>query len=291
LVGARLYLPYEARASPFLPSQKKGGVSLRLKTSRVAVPLAAVAVGLTTVAFAVAAAPQQMRFNSGAKVRILAPSRQATIRRNAVPTAVSITNFRLDCALAGTANRKGVGHYHIELDHVLVNMFCAKRTSISMLNVAPGKHTLIFLPAANNHAEDKKAEKKVGFVYKPTHALPRAKPLSFPGKPSVRIVSPKNGATVHGGFNLTVAVSNFRLSCALYGKAPVKGWGHWHANVDTTTQGMMGMGTMLGMSCAKTFHVSLAGIKPGKHRFFAILEDNIHAPTIGAQAVVSVNVR
>jgi hypothetical protein len=253
--------------------------------------LAAASIGLTAVALAVAAAPQQMTFDSGAKVRILAPTSHATVRQNAVSTAVSITRFRLDCALAGTANRKGVGHYHIELDHSLINMFCAKRTSISMLNVAPGKHTLIFLPAANDHAEDKKAEKQVGFVYKPTHALTRAKPLSFPAKPSVRIVSPTDGATVRGGFDLTVAVRNFRLSCALYGKAPVKGYGHWHANVDTTSKGMMGMGTMLGMSCAKTFHVSLAGIKPGKHRFFAILEDNLHAPTIGAQAAVSVTVR
>jgi hypothetical protein len=264
---------------------------LRLKRSRIAVAVAVAVAGLTTVAFAVAAAPQQMIFKSGAKVRILAPTPRTAVRRNAVPTDVSITHFRLDCRLAGTANRKGVGHYHIELDHSLINMFCAKRTSISMLNVAPGKHTLIFVPAANDHAEDKKAEKQVSFVYKPSRALPRAKPLSFPGKPSVRIVSPKNGATVHGGFDFTVAVKNFRLSCALYGKANVKGYGHWHANVDTTSKGMMGMGTMLGMSCAKTFHVSLAGIKPGKHRFIAILEDNTHAPTIGAQAAVSVTVR
>ena len=264
---------------------------MRLKTSRIAVPVAASLIGVATVALPVAAAPQQQTYRSGAKVSILAPTPQATVRRNAVPTAVSIKNFRLKCALAGTANRKGVGHYHIELDHSLINMFCAKRTSISMLNVARGKHTLIFLPAANDHAEDKKAEKKVSFVYKPTRPLPRAKPLSFPGKPAIRIVSPKNGATVHGGFDFTVAVRNFRLSCALYGKASVKGYGHWHANVDTTTQGMMGMGTMLGMSCAKTFHVSLAGIKPGKHRFIAILEDNTHAPTIGAQAAVSVTVR
>jgi len=262
-----------------------------LKTSRLAVAVAAALVALTTVALALAAAPQQMIFNSGAKVRVLAPTSQATLRRNAASTAVSITNFRLNCALAGTANRKGVGHYHIELDHSLINMFCAKRTSVSMLNVAPGKHTLIFLPAANDHAEDKKAEKKVSFVYKPTRALPRAKPLSFPGKPSIRIVSPRNGATVHGGFDFTVGVRNFRLSCALYGKAPVKGYGHWHANVDATTKGMMGMGTMLGMSCAKTFHVSLAGIKPGKHRFIAILDNNLHAPTIGTQATVNVTVR
>ena len=264
---------------------------MRLKRSRIVVAIAAAVAGLTAVAFAVAAAPQQMIFKSGANVRVLGPTAQSTVRQNAVSTDVSITHFRLNCGLAGTANRTGVGHYHIELDHSLINMFCAKRTSISMLNVAPGKHSLIFVPAANDHAEDKKAEKQVSFVYKPARALPRAKPLSFPGKPSLRIVSPKDGATVHAGFDFTVAVENFRLSCALYGKANVKGYGHWHANVDTTSKGMMGMGTMLGMSCAKTFHVSLAGIKPGKHRFIAILEDNTHAPTVGAQAAVSVTVR
>jgi hypothetical protein len=55
--------------------------------------------------------------------------------------------------------------------------------------------------------------------------------------------------------------------------------------------GMMGMGTMLGMSCSRSFHVSLAGIKPGQHTFIATLEDNTHAPTIGAQASVAVNVK
>ncbi len=262
---------------------------MRLNSSRIALTAVVALAGLAIATLAAAEPP--MMAHTGANVRVLKPTPSTLVTGNSVPTAVSITHFKLDCALAGTANRKGVGHYHIELDHSLINMFCAQHTSISMLDVARGKHTLAFVPAANDHAEDKKAAKTVSFLYKPSHPLPSAKPLRFPGKPSVRIVSPKNGASVHGGFAFTVAVRNFRLSCALYGKAAVKGYGHWHANVDTTSMGMMGMGTMLGMSCGKTFHVSLAGIKPGKHRFIAILEDNTHAPTIGAQASVSVNVR
>src|SRR5262249_24579350 len=148
-----------------------------------------------------------------------------------------------------------------------------------------------FIPAANDHADDLKAEKQISFTYKPSRPLSAVNPLSFPGKPSVRIVSPKPGASVHAGFNLVVAVKNFRLSCALYGKADGKGYGHWHANVDSTTMGMMGMGTMLGMSCANSFRISLAGIKPGQHTFFAILEDNTHAPSIGAQASVTLSVK
>jgi hypothetical protein len=111
------------------------------------------------------------------------------------------------------------------------------------------------------------------------------------GKPEVTIVSPRPGQTVHGSFDLLVRPKNFEFSCALFGKQDVKGYGHWHINVDSTSKGMMGMGTMLGMSCRNSFRVSLAGIRPGAHTFFAILEDDQHAPTIGAQASVPLNVR
>jgi hypothetical protein len=259
------------------------------KTKLEAAAIAALgAVSGTAVALA---APPMMTVNTGAHLKVLSPKTGTTMRGNTLSTRVSITHFKVDCRYAGTANRKGIGHYHIELDKSLINMFCSPRGSISMLDVKPGKHTVQFIPAANDHADDMKAMKQISFAYKPAHPLPAVKPLNFPAKPSVRIVSPKSGSTVHGGFNLVVAVKNFRLSCALYGKAPVKGYGHWHANVDTTKLGMMGMGTMLGMSCAKSFHVSLAGIKPGHHKFIAILEDNTHAPTIGAQASVALNVK
>jgi hypothetical protein len=135
-----------------------------------------------------------------------------------------------------------------------------------------------------------KSAQKVSFTYQPTRPLPAIKGEQK-GKPSIRILSPKPGATVHGGFDMTVKPKNFEFSCALYGKPDVPGYGHWHINVDSTTKGMMGMGTMLGMSCQRTFHVSLAGIKPGPHTFYAILEDDQHAPTPHAQAAVKLNVR
>jgi hypothetical protein len=232
-----------------------------------------------------------MMAHTGAKLEVMTPKTATTLTGNSLNTLVSVSHFKVDCRFAGTANRRGVGHYHIELDKSLVNMFCGPHGSISMLDVVPGKHTVEFIPAANDHADDMKAMRQISFTYKPAHPLPAAKPLSFPGKPSISIVSPKAGTTVHGGFDLVVAAKNFRLSCALYGKAQVKGYGHWHANVDTTTQGMMGMGTMLGMSCGRSFHVSLAGIKPGRHKFIAILEDNKHAPSIGAQASVTLDVK
>jgi len=263
---------------------------IHVNSKRFRIAVVAAVGAFVVAAVAIAAAPPMMTANTGAKLKVLAPKTERTLIGNTLNTLVSITHFNVDCRYAGTPNRKGIGHYHIELDKSLVNIYCGPRGSISMLDVKPGKHTIEFIPAANDHADDLKAMKQISFVYEPANPLPAVQPIKFPGKPSVSIVSPKPGATVNGGFDLVVAVENFRLSCALYGKANVKGYGHWHINVDSTTKGMMGMGTMLGMSCARSFHVSLAGIKPGEHTFFAILEDNTHAPTIGAQTSVALNV-
>ncbi|HVA20124.1 MAG TPA: hypothetical protein VMU55_08110, partial [Solirubrobacteraceae bacterium] len=176
------------------------------------------------------------------------------------------------------------------LDGSLINMYCEPNSQVSMLDVKPGMHMLGFIPASNEHADDMKAAKMVPIDYRPATAATTVTPLHFPGKPQIEILSPKSGETVHGTLTLHIAVKNFKLSCAMYGKPDVAGYGHWHLNVDSTTMGMMGMGTMLRMSCSNTLSISLAHIKPGTHRFYAILEDNQHAPTPKAMASVSVNV-
>src|SRR5437867_1685223 len=140
--------------------------------------------------------------------------------------------------------------------------------------------------------EVEKAEVKATFDYQPAKPLPPVAGLNL-GKPSVSILSPKNGATVSGQtFSLVFDVRNFRLSCDLLGRPKVNGTGHWHVNVDTTQGPMMGMLTMLAMGCSNTFEVPLAGIKPGTHKFFVLLVDNLHAPFSPAvEAAVTVNVR
>jgi ribosomal protein L24E len=229
--------------------------------------------------------------DTGATLAVKKPRPGTVVTANSVPFDVRLSRFKVDCRFAGTPDRPGVGHYHVMLDGALINMFCSDRSRVSLQDVKPGRHTLAFVPADNTHVDDLKAEKKVSFAYKPTKPLPAIRAEKGAGTPSVRILAPRPGATVHGGFDLMVVPKNFEFSCALYGKKDVAGYGHWHANVDSATKGMMGMGTMLGMSCRRSFHVSLAGIRPGKHTFYAILEDNQHAPTPKAQASVTLNVR
>jgi hypothetical protein len=226
-------------------------------------------------------------------VRILSPAPGAVIHDNTVQVRVAITHWQLSCAWAGKANKPGIGHYHVLLDGALVNMVCGSTAPVSMQNVAPGKHTITVIPADNNHDDMMyvKEAKKVTIVYRPTNPLPALKPVNL-GKPSISITSPPTGQTVSGTFTVTVSVKHFHLSCALYGKQILKGYGHWHLNHDTMAGPMMGMGTMLGMSCANSFQASTVGLKPGKHTFFAILEDDQHAPLMPSVfAKVTVNVK
>jgi hypothetical protein len=202
----------------------------------------------------------------------------ATVTDNSVPLNVSAQGYQLSCAEAGKPNKDGVGHYHVELDHALVNMYCIPTATISMQNVAPGKHNLLVLPAKNDHEEIKDTEVSLDFTYQPTTPLPEIKAEANAGTPSIKIMSPAAGSTVSGDFTVTVQISNFEVSEALFGKANLAGYGHWHLNVDTTTQGMMGMATMLGMSGTDTFQASTEGLSPGKHTFFALLVDDQHAP-------------
>jgi hypothetical protein len=162
-----------------------------------------------------------------------------------------------------------------------------------MQNVTPGRHVLEVIPADNDHGDMMymKHSHKISFTYRPASALPLITAVNL-GKPSIAITSPVAGTTVHGSFSVGVAVHNFNLSCALYGKHNVKGYGHWHLNRDTMMGPMMGMGTMMGMSCAQSFQASTVGLKPGSHKFFAILEDNQHHPLMPeVSAEVTLNVQ
>jgi len=225
------------------------------------------------------------------QITIVSPRDGEVVTANAVPLILQLRNWTLDCSLAGTPNQAGTGHWHLLLDKGLVNMICDPFTTLLLQNVKPGKHVLAAVPAQNDHEELEKAEVKATFDYQPANPLPPVTGLNL-GKPSVSILSPKNGATVSGQtFPLLFAVRNFRLSCDLLGRPKVNGTGHWHVNVDTTQGPMMGMLTMLAMGCSNSFEVPLAGIKPGTHKFFVLLVDNLHAtlhPAVEAAVTVTV---
>src|SRR5712691_3813690 len=87
------------------------------------------------------------------KVAISSPANGTMVTANQVTLQVSPTGFQATCDQAGKPNQQGFGHYHVELDKALVNMFCTPQAVISMQNVKPGMHTLTVLPTQNDHAE------------------------------------------------------------------------------------------------------------------------------------------
>lgn len=231
---------------------------------------------------ATAPADKAMEMQPGAekmKATITSPANGAKVTGNEVTLKVATTGYDLTCDLAGKPTRESKGHYHTEIDKALVDMECKPEATISLQNVKPGKHTLTVIPAQNDHAEVMANASSVEIDYQPTSAAPELKDATFSGKPSIKIVSPKAGETVSGKFDIVVEVQNFNLSCDLYGKPSVAGYGHWHMNLDSTTGPMMGMGTMTGMSCEKVFHASTDGLQAGSsHTLIALLVDNGHAP-------------
>jgi hypothetical protein len=214
------------------------------------------------------------------KVAITAPGDGAKVTANQVTLKVATSGYTDTCDLAGKPVLNATsGHYHVLVDKSLVNMYCTPTVTVSMQNLRPGRHTLTVVPALNDHAEVEHNARSITINYQPTHPLAALTDKSFPGAPSITILSPKPGATVSGPFDVVVRLANFDASCALFGRPDLAGYGHWHLNLDSSTGPMMGMGTMLGMSCQRVFHATTAGLKPGQtHTLIALLVDNAHAP-------------
>jgi hypothetical protein len=213
------------------------------------------------------------------------PADGVKVTANSLAVKVKMTGFTARCDLAGKFDQAGTGHYHLLLDKELVNMFCTTDASVSMQNVPPGMHTLEVLPALNEHDEVMEHGQTIKFDYEPTSPLPVITGENKAGTPSIQILSPHAGDVVTGAFDVNVKITGFETSCDLFGKPDVAGYGHWHANLDSTTGAMMGMagkngkGGMLGMSCTDTFRASTAGLQSGEtHTVFALLVGNAHAP-------------
>ncbi len=232
--------------------------------------------------------------------KIVSPADGQTITDNSVAVVPQFQDWNFRCDLAGTKNVAGTGHYHLEIDGSLVNMFCGPAV-VSFQNLKPGSHTLTVVAAKNDHSEVESAKASVKVNYQPAHALPYAAGMPA-GTPSVSILWPKKGATVGGStFPLLMDVRNFRLSCDLMGHPKLANTGHWHVDVDKSevasmmqmmqqTKGkpmppqqmmmamMEAMATMLNMGCNNAFDVPLAGISKGTHTFYVVLVDNLHEP-------------
>jgi len=218
-------------------------------------------------------------YASAMKLELTSDTAGGTVTDNVVSFKVAATGYELSCNWTGKEVTEGFGHYHVLLDGALVDMKCTSEASVSMQNVKPGEHSIVVLPALNDHAEVRDNAVEFLFTYAPTSPLPEIGDAASAGTPSIKIISPKPGEVVKGDFDVVVEVTNYVLNGDLFGKPGLFGIGHYHVNLDTITGPMMGMATMLGMGSTTTFKASTTGLAAGEtHTIIVLLADNGHAP-------------
>ncbi len=249
------------------------------------------------------------------------------ITSNNIPVSVAVSGFNVECNNVGKPGSPGAGHIHAMLDGMsmaqMTNFYCANRFEISGAGLKPGTHVLAVVLADDAHVMVGQPA-MVKFDYQPAQVqqLPASDKDSHP---SLKIISPAEGATVGKRFDLQVAVQDFTLSCDAEGKPDEPGIGHLHVFVtqkgvtdaksmgmnhgmaqtgskmgghmsgnkmSAMEGGMMSMAGMVGMPCTKTIPVDLSTWRSGKAKVAIILANNDHMPTMGANgAAVTLNVR
>jgi hypothetical protein len=214
--------------------------------------------------------------SSTVSLTVLEPTPGQVITTSTLPLQVESSGYTLDARYAGTSDLMYVGHYHEILDGRLVDMTPLRdgnRDSLSMVGVTDGLHTLTIVPANNDHSMVMSAAVSIPFYYAGPY-LPEPGAPGFTSAPSLTIMSPASGSTVQGSaFYVSASVQNFELSPVCFGKADVVGVGHWHIFVD-----QVAMSHMLTMAGGTTQMVSILGVSPGWHTFYALLVGNDHMP-------------
>lgn len=148
---------------------------------------------------------------------------------NRIDLTVQPVGFELSAAHAGTPPVEGIGHYHVIVDGALIDMFTSPEASVSLQNVAPGPHTLMVLPAMNDHMEVVEGAAAIEFEYQPADPLPEITAADVNGaSPTIEMLSPTPGQTVSGEVDVVISTTDFTLSPDLLGKPNVAGYGHWH---------------------------------------------------------------
>jgi hypothetical protein len=181
--------------------------------------------------------------STASSIEIVSPAAGAQVTSSDIDVQVKVSDFTVDCGRAGMPDEDGVGHIHAMIDGMsmaqLSNFYCSDTFTISGVGLTPGKHTLVVDLATNTHVDMADTAQEVEFDYQP----PAAQPLpeaNDQGEPSVKLVSPEDGATVSPKFTIEVEAVNFTPTDTLEGKANVPGYGHYHVFVDTNMS-MMGM--------------------------------------------------
>lgn len=111
--------------------------------------------------------PAHAALMSPGSIKILSPAPGTIVTGNSVAVTIAVKDFTLNCAVAGTAPKPGVGHWHLYWDTMngsmmgmgtLIEMGCTHSQIVFTDGLKPGKHRLIAAFSDNLHAPLMSAE-------------------------------------------------------------------------------------------------------------------------------------
>jgi len=243
-------------------------------------------------------------------LKVVSPIDGQKITTTDIPAQVAVSNFKVSAAHVGMPDVDGEGHIHVMLDGmnmgVLFNFYTTPKFTLLGRAMTPGPHTLVFGLASNTHEDFANTAQKVNIDYEPAKAEPAPAPATTAGVPTVKIISPADGATVGPQFTMKLRHANFTPALDLEGKPNLKGYGHYHVFVDMSMPSMemsstkmsggamemMSMAGMVGMPGSDTFPVDLRAWKKGKHTITVELVQNDHTNIADAKpAMITINLK
>ncbi len=222
------------------------------------------ALGVGSVGIVQSAAAIGLQINAPA-IEIVSPASGGTLTTDDVALRFRVENFEVNCAQSGRPEEAGVGHIHVMLDGLLVDLGCGDTFTISGYGLALGKHRLVALLAANQH-HNLVESNEVEIDYRPSapRSLPGGTELGTPG---AQLVSPNDGATVPAKFQVIVNSVNFVPVGALSAKPNVAGYGQWLVRVD---------GKDVSYGTSNTIDIDLNAWGPGNHKIGVLPVQNNH---------------
>src|SRR3954454_17406883 len=152
-------------------------------------------------------------------IQFVSPSSGQTLTTDDVALTFAVEDFTVDCAQSGRPEQVGVGHIHVMLDGLLVNLGCQDTFSISGYGLEPGTHRLVALLADNRH-HNLATSNEITIGFRPNHPQPLPRDVAL-GVPGAQLVSPQDGATVPVKFAVVVNAINFVPIGDLSGKPNV----------------------------------------------------------------------
>jgi hypothetical protein len=198
-------------------------------------------------------------------IRIVSPASGRTLTTDDIAVTFDVADFTVDCTQSGRPEQAGVGHIHVMVDGLLVNLGCAERFTISGYGLASGTHTLVALLADNRHHNLVKSN-EITIDYRPEHPQPLPRGIAL-GTPGAQLVSPPDGATVPVKFAVVVNAVNFVPVGDLSAKPNVAGYGQWLVRID---------GHDVSYGLGTTFDVDLTAWGPGRHTIAVLPVQNDH---------------